>query len=200
MADVLVDTQTELVLFFKALSDATRLRIAGRLAEADGTAESLAQWLGEKPAAVKHHLGQLAAAGLVEAVGGVGASGPAYRLRLAGARALAGRLLSHPVTPVPDGVAADEFERKVLREFLTPAGAVRDLPVQEKKLQVVLRYAVQAFEAGERYTEKEVNARLQRFHPDSATLRRALVDRGLLARQSAGQAYWRADAPVIPAA
>ena len=183
-----VDPQTELVQFFKALSDATRLRIAGRLAEGDTTAEALAEWLGEKPAAVKHHLGQLAAAGLVETVG---ATAPAYRLRLAGARALAGRLLAHPVTVVPTGLAADDFERKVLREFLTPEGAIRDLPVQEKKLQVVLRYAVQAFTAGERYTEKEVNARLQRLHPDSATLRRALVDRGMLGRETGGQSYWR---------
>ena len=79
-----------------------------------------------------------------------------------------------------------------------PCGLRRDLPVHEKKLQVVLRYMLQAFEAGPRYSEKEVNARLQRFHPDSATLRRALVDRGWLVRQSAGQAYWRAE--VIPAA
>ncbi len=196
MEDVMVDAQSELVLFFKALSDATRLRMAGRLAQADCTAEALAEWLGEKPVVVKHHLGLLLAAGLVEAVSG--ASGPAYRLRLAGARALAGRLLSHPVTAVPEGATADAFEHKVLREFLTPEGAVRDLPAQEKKFQVVLRYVLQAFEAGPRYSEKEVNARLQRFHPDSATLRRALVDRGWLVRQSAGQAYWRAE--VIPAA
>ena len=187
MTDGVLDTQTELVAFFKALSDATRLQIAGRLAQADCTAETLAEWLGEKPLAVKHHLGLLLAAGLVEAASGVGgARGPVYHLRLAGARALAGRLLSHPVTPVPDGVAADEFERKVLREFLTPAGAVRDLPVQEKKLQVVLRYVLQAFEAGQRYTEKEVNARLQRFHPDSATLRRAMIEYKLMTR-AAGQ-------------
>jgi hypothetical protein len=194
MEELSVEPQLELVQFFKALSDATRLRMAGRLAEADYSAEALAEWLGEKPAAVKHHLELLMAAGLVEAVG---AFEPVYRLRLTGVRALASRLLAHPVTVVPDGAAADEFERKVLREFLTPEGAIRDLPVQEKKFAVVLRYALQALETGQRYTEKEVNARLQRLHPDSATLRRALVDRGLLARQSAGQAYWRPE--VIPA-
>ena len=85
MEDMAVDAQSELVLFFKALSDATRLRIAGRLAQADCTAETLAEWLGEKPLAVKHHLGLLLAAGLVEAVSGVGgARGPVYHLRLAG--------------------------------------------------------------------------------------------------------------------
>ena len=86
---------------------------------------------------------------------------------------------------------------------LLPKKAGGHKVVLELLLKIVpqlVEQARQAFEAGERYTEKEVNARLQRFHPDSATLRRALVDRGLLARQSAGQAYWRADAPVIPAA
>src|SRR5437762_2985433 len=107
MEEAVVEPQIGLVKFFKALSDATRLRIAGRLAEADSTAEGLAEWLGEKPLAVRHHLGQLAAAGLVEAVG---ANGPVYRLRLAGVRALAGRLLAHPITAAPEGVAANDFE------------------------------------------------------------------------------------------
>jgi len=183
-----METDQELIQFFKALSDATRLRIAGRLADGDCSEEALASWLGEKPAVVKHHLGLLAAAGLVEALD---AGGQTYRLRLAGARALAGRLLAHAVTVVPEGAAADPFEHKVLREFLTPAGAIRDLPVQERKLRVVLRYAAQSFAAGQRYSEKEVNTLLKRLHPDSATLRRLLVDFGLLQRQSAGQAYWR---------
>ena len=190
-----METEAELVQFFKALSDATRLRLAGRLAEGDCTAEALAEGLGRKPAAVAHHLEVLAGAGLVETVD---ASGPTYRLRLAGVRALAGRLLAHEVTPVPEGAAANDYEHKVLREFLTPAGAIRDLPAQERKLRVVLGYAAGAFEAGQRYSEKEVNTRLQRLHPDHAALRRALVDFGLLQRQSSGQEYWRAEA--IPAA
>jgi len=86
----------------------------------------------------------------------------------------------------------------VLREFLTPAGAIRELPVQEKKLRVVLRYALRAFEAGQRYTEKEVNGRLLRLYPDTASLRRLLIDFHLLERQSSGQAYWLTEA--IPAA
>src|SRR5690242_14669537 len=115
MDNTTLESQAELVQFFKALSDATRLQIAGRLAETDCTLEALAEWLDEKPAAVRHHLEQLEAAGLVETV--TGASGPVYRLRLAGARALAGRLLAHPATPVPAGAAANAFETKVLREF-----------------------------------------------------------------------------------
>jgi hypothetical protein len=191
---VKMETELELIQFFKALSDATRLRIAGRLAEGECSAEGLAAGLEVKPAAVKHHLEVLAAAGLMASVD---ASEPTYRLRLAGVRALAGRLLAHEVTAVPAGAATNEFEHKVLREFLTAEGAIRDLPVQERKLRVVLRYVAQSFEAGQRYSEKEVNIRLKRLHPDNATLRRALVDFGWLKRHASGQEYWRAE--VTPA-
>ena len=190
-----METDQELILFFKALSDVTRLRMAGRLAEGNCSPEALADWLGEKPGAVKHHLALLMAAGLVEKAD---AGGQTYHLRLEGARALAGCLLAREVTQVPEGAAANEFEHKVLREFLTPAGALRDLPVQERKLRVVLRYVAQGFEPGQRYSEKDVNTRLKRYLPDHAALRRALVDFGWLQRQSSGQEYWRAE--LIPAA
>lgn len=184
------EDEAALLSFFKALSDATRLRIAGRLAAGPCSAEELAAWLAEKPAVVKHHLGRLASAGLVE---GPAAKDQTYRLRLEGVRALAGSLLAHEVTVVPAGAAADDFEHKVLREFLSPDGSIRELPVQEKKLRVVLHYALQAFEAGQRYSEKEVNARLNRLHPDTAALRRLLVDFGLLKRLATGREYWRAE-------
>src|SRR5689334_1788525 len=191
----MVETQTELVEFFKALSDATRLRLAGRLAEGDCTADDLAHGLGLKPADVKHHLQLLAQAGLVRPP--IDADG-AYRLRLEGARALAGRMLGHPVTQVPAGAAADPYEHRVLQDFLNPDGAIRELPVQVKKLKVVLRYALRAFEPGQRYSEKEVNERLKRLYPDHAALRRYLVDFGLLERLSTGQAYWRAEVTTAP--
>ena len=191
----MVDTQSELVQFFKALSDATRLRIAGRLAESDCSADDLARWLGLKPAAVKHHLQLLAAAGL--AVAPAAAEGP-WQLRLEGVRALAGRLLAREVTAVPAGAAADDYEHRVLQDFLNPDGSIRELPVQDKKLRVVVRYALRVFAPGQRYTEKEVNESLKRLYPDNATLRRALVDFGLLQRRSSGREYWRAEPTPAP--
>jgi hypothetical protein len=51
------------------------------------------------------------------------------------------------------------------------------------------RIAVE-FEPGVRYDEKEVNAIVGRFFNDYASLRRYLIDAGLLAREH-GE-YWRA--------
>jgi hypothetical protein len=54
------------------------------------------------------------------------------------------------------------------------------------------RVAEQAFEEGLELTEAEVNDRLEAFHPDVATLRRYLVDEGLLQRTPSGTKYARA--------
>jgi hypothetical protein len=54
---------------------------------------------------------------------------------------------------------------------------------------VVLDWLAQDFEPGRRYTERMVNLILGRRHPDTAALRRYLVDHELLARE-AGE-YWR---------
>ncbi len=177
----------ELLEFFKALSDRTRLRIAGQLASRDRSAEQLAAALDEKLAVICHHLQFLEHAGL--------ASGPAgaaqtYHLRLDQIQALAGRLLAREQAALPADASGDDYDRKVLRDFLTSDGSFKDLPLQEKKFKVLLRYAFRDFEPGRRYTEKEVNAVLARYHADTASLRRALVDYGWVERAANGREYW----------
>ena len=81
------------------------------------------------------------------------------------------------------------YDRKVLAGFLRPDGTLKQIPVQQKKLQAVLRHLVNEFEPGERYSEKQVNARLARHQPDTASLRRALIEYKLMGR--AGGQYWR---------
>lgn len=189
-----METQPELMQFFKGLADGARLQIAGRLAASSATAEQLADTLGHKPAAVTHHLTRLVEAGLVEAPH---EPAGAYRLRLDHIHAMAGRWLTRASDAGPESTGADDFERRVLRDWLRADGAIREFPAQEKKFQVLVRYAAREFVPERRYTEKEVNTLLKRLHPDSASLRRALVDGGLLARAvkpGAPSEYWRAAA------
>jgi hypothetical protein len=77
----------------------------------------------------------------------------------------------------------------VLRAFLTEDGSLRSIPTKLRKRLVVLDHLAQQFEPGVHYDEVEINARLRRFHPDVAALRRYLVEQGFLDRQ-AGE-YWR---------
>jgi len=184
-AQMLSEVDLDLRKFFTGLADAARLRIAGQLAAGDATAEALAAALGEKLAVVRHHLALLERAGLVAE------TGMTYRLRLDAIHGLAAKVLARPQTIVPEGVAVDEFDRKVLKDFLTPEGRLRELPEPERKFEVVLRYVLTAFETGREYSEKQVNAVLAGFNPDFATLRRGLIDRRWLERERDGRVYWK---------
>src|SRR3954452_21778720 len=61
--------------------------------------------------------------------------------------------------------------------------------MQHSKRLVVLDHICRVFEIGVRYHERECNAYLRAFHPDTAALRRYLVDEGFLAREK--NVYWR---------
>jgi hypothetical protein len=187
--EVMTEPELDLRLFFMGLADAARLRIAGQLAAGDASAEALAAVLGEKPAAVTRHLAQLKRAGLVAGPDGPAAKGTKYRLRLDAIHGLAAKVLARPPVEVPEAAALDEFDRKVLKIFLTPEVGLRVLPESERKFEVVVRFVWKAFETGREYSEKEVNAVLEGFHPDFATLRRALIDRRMLERESDGRLY-----------
>jgi hypothetical protein len=83
---------------------------------------------------------------------------------------------------------------RVLRTYLR-AGKLTQIPTQLSKRRVVLNRLAQEFDLGLRYSERQVNAILRRFHPDVAALRRYLVDEGFLDRSAPGE-YWRAGGSV----
>jgi len=82
-----------------------------------------------------------------------------------------------------------DFDRKVLKDFSLPNARLKDIPRQPKKKLVIYRHITEQFEPGRRYNEAEVNEVIRRFHEDYATIRRGLIEHGLMARE-AGQ-YWR---------
>ena len=179
----------DLLLTLKALSEASRLRIVGLLAARPYTVEELAAAVELTPGTVVHHLKRLEAAGLVQ--GRPSHPYVEYSLRVDRLRAL-GRQLGDlerareraATLPGPDGEALPAFDAKVLRAFIVD-GRLVSIPAQEKKKEVVLRYLRQRCFAEDRpYPEKEVNARLARFHPDVASLRRHLVEHGLMTRDA----------------
>jgi predicted transcriptional regulator len=178
----------ELLVFFKALADATRLKIVGLLAQEPRTVEQMAALLNLQPSTVSHHLARLGDAGLVSAQ----AQGyyNVYRLEAGALEEMARRLLAHETLPaIVADVDADAYDRKVLRDFSAPDGRLRQLPLQRKKFEAVLRHVVKPFEYGVRYSEKHVNEILCQYHEDTAALRRGLVDTGLMARDHG--VYWR---------
>lgn len=96
--------------------------------------------------------------------------------------ARAARAGAHPRPGSDDdfgNVAA--HEANVLRRFVRH-GRLTSIPVARRKRRVVLEWLSQQFEPGRRYSEAMVNLTLGQVHPDTAALRRYLVDEGFLDR------------------
>jgi predicted transcriptional regulator len=182
----------DVLRFFKALADANRLKILGLLASDEYTVEELAELLDLRPSTISHHLSRLSEAGLVSAQ-----SSSYYNLYHLDRKALeetARQVLSKESLPaLAAEVDLDAYDHKVIKDFSLPDGRLKTIPAQQKKLEAVLRYIGNEFEAGVSYSEKQVNEILAKFHEDTATLRRGLIGAGLLGRRSGGVEYWKPD-------
>ena len=176
--------QNEVLDFFKTFSNAERLKIAGMLGMEPLSMEKVAERLKIRTAEAYNQLSYLVHSGLVKTDGKV------YMLDKDALEAISRRVLanSHP-KPSPEEFEGEAFDRKVLSDFLTPEGRIKALPVQNKKLLVILRHLLPSFVPGEKYAEKQVNEILKRFFDDPATLRRYLVDNQMLQRDKG--IYWR---------
>jgi DNA-binding HxlR family transcriptional regulator len=171
-----------LVEIFKALGDATRLRILGTVAERPRPGKELGELLSVSAPTMSHHLAKLVAAGLVS----VKRDGQSHIYRL-DERALAAtsRLVTQREEPVLSaGQDHDDDSReraKVLRDFFDGA-RLKQIPAQRKKRVIVLQHLMKRFDPTRTYGEKEVSAILREAHEDFATLRRELVDYGFMSR------------------
>jgi predicted transcriptional regulator len=180
----------ELLNFFKVLADSNRLKIIGLLAQKPYSVEELAALLCLGSSTVSHHLSRLSQAGLVSAR----AEGyyNVYSLETKTLEEMAQRILSKEVLPaVATEVDQDEYDRRILANFTLPDGRLKAIPAQYKKAQVIFRELAKEFKPGVQYTEKEVNAILERHFDDYVSLRRALIEEKLLERESGGGKYWK---------
>jgi hypothetical protein len=68
---------------------------------------------------------------------------------------------------------------------------IRALPTGYKKRLAVLKWLVSHFDEGQQYPETAVNEIITQHHPDYCTLRRELIDNGLMERENG--VYWRVE-------
>jgi predicted transcriptional regulator len=179
-----------LLSFFKALSDANRLKLIGLLAQEESSVEELAAMLDISASTVSHHLNKLSEIGMVSAR----ADGyyNIYRLETDRLEEMAKQLLSKQTLPeVAKDLDLTAYDRKILQDYLNEDGTIQQLPTNRRKLKVILRYIVDNFEFDQRYTEREVNEVIGGLHEDISGLRRDLISVGYLDRERDGSAYWR---------
>lgn len=76
----------------------------------------------------------------------------------------------------------EAFAEKVKKSFWRD-GLIVMMPSQLKKRKVLLDLLIEDFEPGRGYTEQEVNFKILDHYDDYCTVRRELVDFGLLKRE-----------------
>jgi hypothetical protein len=183
-----VDERGDLLLFFKALADKSRLRLLGLLAQREHSVQELAAVAGLKEPTVSHHLGLLKRLGLVSQRRD--ANTHWYALEPEAITGIAKRL-SNPehLAELAGDAPATDWQAKVIESFVTADGKIRSIPASRKKRWALLAWLVRQFDEDRRYPETEINARLLERHWDSATLRREFIGYRMMARERGS--YWR---------
>jgi hypothetical protein len=175
----------DMIAFVKAIADADRLRIIGFLTQRSARLSEMIERLGFPPAEMQRHLNILLQSGVIHLMDGLyefdtAALEKSSRLQFEFARP--------SFSPRAD---LGENTGRVLSAHLNPDGTIKTVPLQPAKRQIILEYLLKAFTVGTNYTEKEVNMILKQFHPDTAALRRYLIDASMLNRERDGSRYWR---------
>jgi hypothetical protein len=177
----------QLLRFFKTLANESRLKIVGILANREASVSDLADLLNLREPAISHHLSILKELELVT----MRAEGNAHIYQLNGNALIQMNkdlFSAQSMAALAEKVDKQGWEGKVLRTFVID-DRLTQIPAQHKKRLVVLEWLAEKFEPGVRYPERKVNEIIQRHHPDTASLRRYLVDHRFMQREHG--VYWR---------
>lgn len=174
-------TEQEAVVLFKCLADKSRLQILRSLAQEDMYVELLAERLNLSASTVSFHLKKLAE------IGAVTSCKSQYYTMYSLRREIFNQTILSIVVQEPDEAELQTqreliWKKKVLDSFFDKDDKLKTIPAQRKKRLIILERLAQAFEPGKTYTEREVNIIIADFHDDFCTLRRELVDEGLMQR------------------
>ena len=166
--------------FLRLALDPVRLAVLGRAVGQAVDVEELAATLDVRTRVVREAVGKLRSAGLLD---------DSQRLETLALRRLAESLPQAP--PLDLALTAGMWspeETEILGRFFA-GSRLTSIPAHHSKRRIILERLVQEFEPGVRYSEAEINFTLQLFHQDYASLRRHLVDEGMMTR--AEGVYWR---------
>ena len=180
-----------MVDFVKALTDPTRLKIIGLLADHPASLQDVTAELSISTRKAYNHLEFLKFVHAVHERDGL------FHLDENALETLSRQQLAQREKPLLPTWDADPSRQKALSLCLNPDGTISRIPnsrTQSSRFRILLEYLASSFELDVQYTEKQVNDILRHFHVDVAGLRRDLVDAGLLARETDGSRYWRVSA------
>jgi predicted transcriptional regulator len=174
--------QTEdLLKFFKAMAHESRLKLLGLVAQREHSVQELATAVGISEPTASHHLAMLRELGLVSRR--TDGNTHWYSYVSDALTKLARQVLSREGVAKLAATPARNSPEAIIANYLGEDGKLTHIPAQRKKRYAVLAWLVRKFDEDRRYAEREVNELLQRYHWDSATLRREFIGYRMMERE-----------------
>lgn len=176
-----------LINYHKALSDPTRIRILALLAQSPLHGQALAERLGMTPPTITHHMTKLREAGLIKErrdKNTIYFTLDEVTLKNDAQATIDVILKTERIMNEVDERMEPSEKEKVLNNFLTPDGRLKQIPVQCKKKLIVFEFLIKGLEIGRKYPEKEINEHIKQFHEDYATIRREFIINHYMCREN----------------
>jgi predicted transcriptional regulator len=165
-----------LVSFYKTMGDPTRVRIVTLLAKGPLHGQAIAGKLGLTAPTITHHLKKLREASIV------------YERRdknsiyfylnesmIKQQAQVLTQLLDKREEELENMVKISLERQKIIENFFTREGKLKNIPAQRKKKLMVFEHMIQGLTVGKKYQEKEINEYIKKFHEDYATIRREFI-------------------------
>lgn len=96
---------------------------------------------------------------------------------------------------IKDSEGSSPQNQKIVLEMSMDTKDGQLFQLEESSL-IALREIAQKFQQGRLYREREINEILKQYYDDYITLRRFLIEHGLLARKPDGSQYWLKETPL----
>ena len=164
-----------MVNFYKAIGDKTRIKLL-ILLSANGSMSGLqlAEKLGVTPPTVSHHISKLKESSLIRERRDKNTI--YYFLNEKSLLQYNDSL----ITVLNRSKGEEEVVKKkdnedILQNFLLPDGRLKTIPAQRKKKLIIFEHILAEFKLGVKYSEKEINEHIKKFHDDYATIRREFI-------------------------
>lgn len=175
----------KMVAFHKAVGDPTRIRIIALLRKGPLHGQAIADKLALRPPTITHHVKRLKDTGMVYSIrdkNTIYFHLDAKRLEYMSTAIL--RIGDDQTVQANELKMSEKEKEKILHNFISVDGRLKQLPSKLKKKIVILSYFAQGFEPGKLYEETEVNEYIQTFYDDFATIRREWIMQQFMYREN----------------
>lgn len=174
------------VEIIKSLADSSRLQVVNSLMERPQYVEELAHRLNLAVSTVSFHLKKLETAGLVSKT--KEQYYIVYKINEDIFNLSLREIISFEnLEKHFQEKRIEKYRRHVIGSFIKK-NKITKLPVQKKKKLIILEEFVKMFESGKKYFEQEVNEKICELYDDYCTIRRMMIDEGIMQRE--GNTYW----------